>query len=1000
MEGFPHTLFSGAATIRNSRKRHSSRSFFLIVLALVALASVSILTHHVSGSSHHSQGLRFSKRAEDVLSGLESEAIEVQECRLVHHAKDQCAFILANCEDEEIGLMSYLQLYYCRLPRAKPVGFAILAIWLGLLFSTIGIAASDFLCVNLSTIASILGMSESLTGVTFLAFGNGSPDVFSTFAAMGSNSGSLAIGELIGAAGFITAVVAGSMAMVRPFKVARRSFVRDVLFFTVAASFSLVFVADGELHAWECAAMIAYYCFYVVTVVTWHWYMGRRRRQQERDIAARAHFHIPENQELDINEEPVDDDPITGGEEQRLLLGASTEDFNALERADLPRWKIESEEDDETRDRYLAELQENMRVSRPMAGQRGTAMGPIRPSLVGALEFRSVLASLRKSRSLQSGRIHLRRYSDGLDEDEDESNPAGQTDLRSSRSQFDVRTPVDLQITRPTIHGKPDKTAGERSFDSAKSQANYLCASPTSSGYPSRAPSPSPSQAPTIIRSESPNLLAPPPSTVFHQPSYQQERRQFSPSGISGVSPRTKPQTDGPANPPHESGTVSPVSRFPPYTDDVGSVISRASLRRRSLSLGSEYLHGQIDADRKVPSWWPQKWLPLPHVITSALFPTLSAWRNKSVWDKLLGLAGAPSVLFLTITLPVVEPHAPEPEIIPIPDANRPSSRRGHKPTRGSPDPLPSFAGQLYNEHERASSPDATANGRDPSDTVRGRLAIPTTNRNRQDSELPVVPPPIEPNDTEDLVPKQWNRWLLILQLLTAPFFIALTLWMNLDSSHNPRKLLLPALFSLLNSCIFISALLFATTSTTAQLPKRSRPFIAFLGFAVSIAWISTLATEVVALLKAFGVVLNISDSLLGLTIFAVGNSLGDLVANVTVARLGYPVMALSACFGGPMLNILIGIGVGGLYMTLNSKSQHSSNTLMARTLFSNSQTYHLTISKTLLISGATLLVTLVGLLIVIPMNKWRMDRKIGFGLVAIWVVSTVVNVVIEIVTN
>ena len=71
-------------------------------------------------------------------------------------------------------------------------------------------------------------MSESLTGVTFLAFGNGSPDVFSTFAAMGSNSGSLAVGELIGAACFITAVVAGSMALARPFKVARRSFVRDV----------------------------------------------------------------------------------------------------------------------------------------------------------------------------------------------------------------------------------------------------------------------------------------------------------------------------------------------------------------------------------------------------------------------------------------------------------------------------------------------------------------------------------------------------------------------------------------------------------------------------------------------------------------------------------------------------------------------------------------------------------------------------------------------------
>jgi sodium/potassium/calcium exchanger 6 len=66
---------------------------------------------------------------------------------------------------------------------------------------------------------------------------------------MRSNSGSLAIGELIGAASFITSVVAGSMALVQPFKVARRSFVRDVGYFVIAVSFSMVLLADGRLHA-------------------------------------------------------------------------------------------------------------------------------------------------------------------------------------------------------------------------------------------------------------------------------------------------------------------------------------------------------------------------------------------------------------------------------------------------------------------------------------------------------------------------------------------------------------------------------------------------------------------------------------------------------------------------------------------------------------------------------------------------------------------------------
>jgi sodium/potassium/calcium exchanger 6 len=211
----------------------------------------------------------------------------------------QCAFIQRNCPDEEAGLISYLQLYYCTLTDAKPVAFTILVLWMSVLFSTIGIAASDFLCINLSTIAAILGMSESLTGVTFLAFGNGSPDVFSTFAAMSSNSGSLAVGELMGAAGFITAVVAGSMAIVKPFQVAKKSFIRDVGFFAVAASFSLVFLRDGSLRLWECISMVAFYIFYVVFVVVWHWYLGRQRHVRLAETAARLHHHIPDQQELE-----------------------------------------------------------------------------------------------------------------------------------------------------------------------------------------------------------------------------------------------------------------------------------------------------------------------------------------------------------------------------------------------------------------------------------------------------------------------------------------------------------------------------------------------------------------------------------------------------------------------------------------------------------------------------------------------------------------------------
>jgi sodium/potassium/calcium exchanger 6 len=212
-----------------------------------------------------------------------------------------------------------------------------------------------------------------------------------------------------------------------------------------------------------------------------------------------------------------------------------------------------------------------------------------------------------------------------------------------------------------------------------------------------------------------------------------------------------------------------------------------------------------------------------------------------------------------------------------------------------------------------------------------------------------------------------------------------------MDEEHNLRLYLRLVLGSLVFSlvCLF---LLLATTSYDRE--PRSRPIFCFLGFAVAIAWISSIANEVVGVLKAFGVILNISDAILGLTIFAVGNSCGDLVADITVARLGFPVMALSACFGGPMLNILLGIGLSGMYMMIRHGA-HRHEKHPDRPI--HYKPYELDISTTLVVSGVTLLVTLLGLLIFVPLNSWRMDRKIGIALIALWSLSTIGNVVLEV---
>lgn len=78
---------------------------------------------------------------------------------------------------------------------------------------------------------------------------------------------------------------------------------------------------------------------------------------------------------------------------------------------------------------------------------------------------------------------------------------------------------------------------------------------------------------------------------------------------------------------------------------------------------------------------------------------------------------------------------------------------------------------------------------------------------------------------------------------------------------------------------------------------------LSFVGFVIALNWIFLLANEMVGLLQALGAIFDISEAIMGLTIFALGNSVGDLVANTAIAKMGFPTMAISACYAGPLLS-------------------------------------------------------------------------------------------------
>jgi len=153
-------------------------------------------------------------------------------------------------------------------------------------------------------------LDENVAGVTFLAFGNGSPDVFSTFSAMRADSGSLAIRELLGTASFIVSCVVGSMCIIKPFRVHRKPFLRDVGFFTVAVGLLLVILWDGQLFSWEAGILIALYVVYVVIVVVGSWWERRQEHTRRVEAMIRAEYDDDEISPLTVfhDEEPYRDD--------------------------------------------------------------------------------------------------------------------------------------------------------------------------------------------------------------------------------------------------------------------------------------------------------------------------------------------------------------------------------------------------------------------------------------------------------------------------------------------------------------------------------------------------------------------------------------------------------------------------------------------------------------------------------------------------------------------
>ncbi|XP_038075342.1 mitochondrial sodium/calcium exchanger protein-like isoform X2 [Patiria miniata] len=198
----------------------------------------------------------------------------VPECIDYHkiNVSQQCSFIRAtnDCKIDE-GFVNYLEVAYCDFSvKLLPLALVLLFIWLIFLFVALGVTAEDFFCPSLTAISKSLKLSQNIAGVTFLAFGNGAPDIFSAIAAISNakdgNAG-LAIGALFGAGVFVTTVVAGSVSIAQPFELAKRPFLRDAIFYIGAAFWTFYVLYTGKIWTAEAIGFILLYVGYVLFVL-------------------------------------------------------------------------------------------------------------------------------------------------------------------------------------------------------------------------------------------------------------------------------------------------------------------------------------------------------------------------------------------------------------------------------------------------------------------------------------------------------------------------------------------------------------------------------------------------------------------------------------------------------------------------------------------------------------------------------------------------------------
>ncbi|KAG2311725.1 hypothetical protein Bca4012_026199 [Brassica carinata] len=223
----------------------------------------------------------------------------------------------------------------------------------------------------------------------------------------------------------------------------------------------------------------------------------------------------------------------------------------------------------------------------------------------------------------------------------------------------------------------------------------------------------------------------------------------------------------------------------------------------------------------------------------------------------------------------------------------------------------------------------------------------------------------------------KWSKPTAVTSVTLAPVLLSF-LWNRKRSPTSVEAGIVYLTGCLVGIVLGLTAL--ATTKNSNPPKKWLLPWLAG-GFVMSMTWSYISAQELVALLTSLGYIFGVSPSILGLTVFAWGNSIGDLITNVTMALHdgdeGAQV-AVSGCYAGPIFNTLFALGIS----LVGCAWEVYPTSIVIKT------------DPRLLESLGFLVVGLVWSFLVLFSNRMRLGGVMGVGLLVIYLASLSIRIV------